>query len=128
MQRVILARRDGGPGAECDGRRQDESVVVVGMLANQIHTARSAKDVRRSCCKSSGKLFREAASDSLVVFALRHGLDDRNCGELEPTFARLPEDLTDCEWSGRPDSNREPLAPKPAGAISWKSFFFNLVF
>jgi len=38
------------------------------------------------------------------------------------------KDLTDCEWSGRPDSNREPLAPKPAGAISWKSFFFNLVF
>ena len=80
MQFVILARRDAGPGAEFDCGGQDESVVVVGMLANQIYTARSAKDVVRSCCKSSGKFFREAAGDDLVVFALRHGLDDRNCG------------------------------------------------
>ena len=36
----IVARANGGDGAEIDGRRHDKPAAIVGVLANQIHAAR----------------------------------------------------------------------------------------
>jgi len=47
--------------------------------------------------------------------------------ELEPCSQDYLKDLTDCEWSGRPDSNRGPPAPK-VDAISLGSPSFSILF
>ena len=40
--------RDGGMGVKTDGARQHKSIVVVGVLADQIHSSRRTEDLR--CC------------------------------------------------------------------------------
>ena len=41
-QLPVLARRDGNAAGKINRRRHDKSVVIVGMLTNKIHPARSA--------------------------------------------------------------------------------------
>src|SRR6185436_808240 len=43
---AIVARRPGDVGAAIDGHRQCESVVVIGMFANQIDATRRGEDPR----------------------------------------------------------------------------------
>jgi hypothetical protein len=55
-QLVVMARGNGYPRAITDRRRHNKAIVVVGVLADEIHPARRLKDARRRL-KKLGKSF-----------------------------------------------------------------------
>src|SRR3954471_15199339 len=44
VQRAIVSRTAGDPGVETDGRGHDETVVVIGVLSNEVHAPGCAKN------------------------------------------------------------------------------------
>src|SRR6266404_3444699 len=82
MKALIFARCDRGAGAELDCRRQHESIVVVGVLADQIYTARCAKQSRGRADSNRGSWAQDRRTISRKSFLFNLCFENKRVREI----------------------------------------------